>query len=258
MILEYKSSKVFYSIFGTGKTVVLLHGFLENSSMWDKLVGDLSIKNQIVCVDLLGHGKSECLGYVHTMVDFAGAVQAILTHLNIKTFKIVGHSLGGYVALALAEMNPDIIDGLCLMNSSTKPDSNDRILIRNRALKAAKTNYNNLVSMSISNLFYLENKPKFSHDIKHLKSEALKTPIQGYISAQEGMKIRTDKTEFFRHANFRKMIIAGKKDPVIDFNTSKENALKSNSIFVALEGGHMSHVEDLQDLKHTLLQFINL
>ena len=192
------------------------------------------------------------------MTDFADAVQAILTHLNIKTFKIVGHSLGGYVALALAEMNTNIIDGLCLMNSSTQPDSNDRILLRNRALKAAKTNYKNLVSMSISNLFYLENRTKFSEDIKCLKSEALKTPIQGYVGAQEGMKLRADKTDFFNHAAFSKMIIAGKKDPVIDFNTSKENALKSNSIFIALEGGHMSHVEDLQDLKRALLQFINL
>ena len=72
------------------------------------------------------------------------------------------------------------------------------------------------------------------------------------------MKLRADKTDFFNHAAFSKMIIAGKKDPVIDFNTSKENALKSNSIFIALEGGHMSHVEDLQDLKRALLQFINL
>ena len=53
------------------------------------------------------------------------------------------------------------------------------------------------------------------------------------------------------------MVIAGEKDPVIDFNTIKENATKSASEFVALKGGHMSQIEDLQDLKQALLQFIN-
>lgn len=257
MILEYKSAKVFYSVRGNGKPVVLIHGFLENSSMWDNLVEDLSANNQVICVDLLGHGQSDCLGYVHTMRNFSEAIQAVLNHLNITNFKVVGHSLGGYVALDLAEMNPSKTEGLCLMNSTTKPDNNERISLRNRAIKTAKTHYESLVSMSISNLFYLDNRTTFSKEIGQLKTDALKTPVQGYIGAQEGMKLREDKTEFFNQARFKKMVIAGEKDPVIDFNTIKENATKSASEFVALKGGHMSQIEDLQDLKQALLQFIN-
>ena len=257
MILEHKSAKVFYSVYGTGKPVVLLHGFLENTTMWDNLVEDLSAKNQVICIDLLGHGQSDCLGYVHTMKDFSQAVNSVLNYLNIYSYKIIGHSLGGYVALALAEINQNNIEGLCLMNSTPKADTNERVSLRNRAIKTAKTHYESLVSMSISNLFYQNNRNTFSKDIECLKSEALKTPIQGYIAAQEGMKIRPDKTTFFNNASFKKYIIAGEKDPVLDFNDLKEIALNSNSEFRAMKGGHMSQIEDLPDLKLVLLQFIN-
>ncbi|WP_375238051.1 alpha/beta fold hydrolase [Aurantibacter sp.] len=257
MILEHKSAKIFYSVTGTGEPVVLLHGFLESSTMWDNLIEDLSEKNQVITIDLLGHGQTDCLGYVHTMTDFANAVNTVLNHLKISTFKIIGHSLGGYIALALAELNPNAIKSLCLMNSTTEADSKDRIDLRNRAIKTAKKQYTGLVSMSISNLFFEENRKTFANKIEALKIEALKTPVQGYIAAQEGMKIRPNQTEFFKTAKFNKYIIAGKKDPVLDFETIKNISLRCNATFIGLKGGHMSQIEDLADLKPALLQFVN-
>lgn len=256
MILEHKSANIFYSVIGTGEPIVLLHGFLENSTMWVNLIEELSRKNQVIVLDLLGHGKSDCLGYVHTMEDFAYAVKAILNHLEISTYKIIGHSLGGYVALALAKLEPANIKSLCLMNSTPEVDTKDRIIIRNRAIKTAKNHYESLVSMSISNLFFTENRDVFSKDIEALKTEALKTPIQGYIAAQEGMKNRKNQTEFLKNATFKKLIIAGIKDPVLDFETLKTVASDCNTEFIALQGGHMSQIEDLADLKSALLQFI--
>jgi pimeloyl-ACP methyl ester carboxylesterase len=257
MILEHKSAKIFYSVTGVGDPIVLLHGFLENTTMWNNLIDDLSKKNQVITIDLLGHGQTDCLGYVHTMVDFGDAVNAVLNHLKISTFKIVGHSLGGYVALALAELNPNAIKGLCLMNSTTESDDKDRITLRNRAIKTAKKQYTSLVSMSINNLFFEANRNAFSDDIESLKIEALKTPIQGYIAAQEGMKVRSNQTEFFKSSKFNKYIIAGKKDPVLDFEAIKNIAYSCNANFIGLNGGHMSQIEALADLKSALLQFIN-
>lgn len=256
MILEYKSANIFYSVTGIGKPIVLLHGFLESSTMWSNLIEDLSDKNQIITIDLLGHGQSDCLGYIHTMTDYAEAVSALLNHLKISTFKVIGHSLGGYIALALAELNPNGIQGLCLMNSTPEADAKDRILIRNRAIKTAQKHYESLVSMSISNLFFEANRKTFSNEIETLKIEALKTPVQGYIAAQEGMKNRPNQTEFFKNALFNKHIIAGEKDPVLDFETLKTIALDCNATFTTLKGGHMSQIEDLTDLKSALLQFI--
>lgn len=157
MILDYKGIPIFYSENGKGNAVILLHGFLANSTMWNPFISQFSKKNKIICIDLLGHGETACLGYIHTLEVMANAVAAVLKHLKIKRFKIIGHSLGGYVALALTEKNPDAITGLCLMNSTAKADTPERILIRNKAIVAVKVNYKKVIRLSISNLFRPKN-----------------------------------------------------------------------------------------------------
>jgi len=256
MILNYKGAKVFYEVFGQGEPVVLIHGFLENSEMWAKLLPKLSKNNQIIVLDLLGHGQTDCIGYVHTIEDFSNAVLEIVNHLNLSNYKLVGHSLGGYVALNLAEKNLNHVSGICLMNSTTKPDDKARVLIRNRAIVNAKKFYESLVSMSISNLFFEENRTVFAEEINHLKKEALKTPVQGYIAAQEGMKLRKDQTNFFKNLEIKKYIITGKNDPVIDYKTIKAIAKETNSELYTLNGGHMSHIEAFSETQNVLLKFI--
>ena len=78
-----------YSDIGTGSTVVLLHGFLENKTMWKDLAPNLSKKNRVLSIDLLGHGQTECLGYVHSMEENAEIVKAaakdsVLTYEHVK------------------------------------------------------------------------------------------------------------------------------------------------------------------------------
>ena len=137
---------------GKGAAVVLLHGFLENATMWNSVADSLSKNNRVVCIDLLGHGQTACLGYVHTMESMAEAVAAVLTHLKIRKSVFIGHSLGGYVSLAFAEKNPDNVKGLCLMNSTTRADNANRVELRNRAIEAVKTDYKSLVRLSVLNL----------------------------------------------------------------------------------------------------------
>ena len=80
----YKNTVISYSDIGTGTTVVLLHGFLENKTMWKDLAPILAKKNRVISIDLLGHGQSECLGYVHSMEENAEIIKAIVSFV-IKT-----------------------------------------------------------------------------------------------------------------------------------------------------------------------------
>ena len=98
MILDYKGANIFYTDEGSGKPVVLIHGFLENASMWNNLKPHISKKNRVITIDLLGHGQSDCLGYIHTMEELAETIEAVLSHLNIISSILIGHSLGGYVS----------------------------------------------------------------------------------------------------------------------------------------------------------------
>jgi pimeloyl-ACP methyl ester carboxylesterase len=196
------------------------------------------------------------LGYVHSLELFAETVYAVLKQLKIRKCSLVGHSLGGYVALALAEKHPEKVKGLCLMNSTSNEDSEERKDIRTRANKMAQTNLKNMIQLSISNLFYHENLLKFTSEIDFLRQEALKTSLQGYLAAQEGMKIRPNRNHILTNATFKKLLIIGEKDPVIDVNISLEEAQKTNSEYVILDGGHMSYVENTKQLLDALQSFL--
>jgi pimeloyl-ACP methyl ester carboxylesterase len=255
MILNFKGANIYFETHGKGAAIVLLHGFLENSSMWKDIVPELSKKNKVITIDLLGHGNSDCLGYVHTMELFAETVKAVLKYLKIRTYFLVGHSLGGYISLALAKMNSPKIKGLCLLNSTSYADSEERKILRTRAIKMARTNLKNMVQISIANLFYQENILLFSKEIEALKKEALKTSLQGYLAAQEGMKLRPNSSDFLKNATFKKLLIIGEKDPVIDMNLSLDEAKLTSTNFFIFDGGHMSYIENKDALLASLQSF---
>src|SRR5690606_14377497 len=132
--IHFKNISVNYTDTGKGSAVVLLHGFLENSKMWDDFTGELSKKHRVVTIDLLGHGKTQPLNYVQTMEDNAEMVLAVLHELRIRKAVLVGHSMGGYVALAFADLFPEIVKAVALINSTSKPDNHERKINRDRAI----------------------------------------------------------------------------------------------------------------------------
>src|SRR5680860_1398856 len=111
MNLLHKNTNVHFTSIGKGNAVVLLHGFLENSSMWQEVAQELSKRNRVICIDLLGHGKTENLGYIHSMEDQTQMVKAVLNHLRLRKQVLIGHSMGGYVVLAFAKLFPKSVKG---------------------------------------------------------------------------------------------------------------------------------------------------
>jgi pimeloyl-ACP methyl ester carboxylesterase len=254
--ITFKNTKIHFSEYGKGNAVILLHGFLENSTMWADIAPQLSKKNRVVAIDLLGHGHTESLGYVHSMELMADAVQAVIKHLKIRRATFIGHSMGGYVALAYAEKYPDTIKGLCLMNSTSKADTLERKKNRDRAIKAVKQNHKTFIRMSIANLFRPKNRTLFAHKIKEVKREALKTPLQSIVAALEGMKIRQDREDVLHFGPFKKMMIISKKDPVLNYKDLIEQTKNTNIITIQLPDGHMSHIENKEIFSYNIMHFI--
>ena len=256
MLLEYKNININYTVSGKGASLVLLHGFLETLDMWTNFEQELSHNHQVVCIDLLGHGKTHCLGYVHSMEAMANAVFAVLNYLKIEHAHVIGHSMGGYVALAMAEKEPLLFKSLCLMNSTFEADDDDRKILRARANKMATSNFESLVRMSFANLFAPESKNKFQTELNDALQLALKTPVQGYIAAQEGMTIRTDKFKVFNRLKCKKLIIIGEKDSVINGKNIIQKIAETDIDYVQFSEGHMSHIENKTELQSALLAFI--
>ena len=254
--VTYKNIEIAYTVSGQGNALVLVHGFLETSTMWKPYIEVFSKTHKVITIDLLGHGKTGCLGYIHTMEEMAETVFAVLTALRLRKIHLAGHSMGGYVALAFAEMYPDYVKGLCLINSTARADSAERKLNRDRAIKAVKHNHTQFIRLAISNLFRPKNRKIFAETIKEVKKEALTISLQGIVAALEGMKIREDREVLLHFSPYKKMMIIGKRDPILEYEIVIDQ-IKNSAVEVRIfPDGHMSHIENKDELMLSLQDFV--
>ena len=116
---------------GSGTAVVLLHGFAEDGTTWDNLAGPLSTHCRLIIPNLPASTSIE---------DLATAVKALLDHLGIDKCIMIGHSMGGYIALAFAEKYPDRLTALGLFHSTAYPDSEEKKAIRRKSIDFIRKN----------------------------------------------------------------------------------------------------------------------
>lgn len=259
--LKYKGKKVSYDFRKKkGKaTVVLLHGFLETGSIWKDYVSELSKNYAVLNIDLLGHGQTECVGYIHTMEEMADLVRAVLKAHDVRKGFLVGHSMGGYVALAYAEKFPDNTKGICLFNSSAFADNELKRSDRDRAIKVVKNNHERFVQEVIPNLFTRMDSPALKSALKRTLREALGTSKQGVIAALEGMKIRENREMVLKFAPYPVLFIIGKQDRILNYEALIEQSKlnERGSYYLSETGGHLCFYEDKYPCLKALTNFMN-
>ena len=248
MVIKYRDSKIHVQTYGEGKPLVLLHGFLLSSTYWEKLIPKLLKKNQVITIDLPGHGKSECISEIHSMELMAEVVNYVLEKLNIKKASFIGHSMGGYIALAFTEKHESKVETLVLLNSTSLPDSKDRKKNRTRAIKVAENNAEVFIKMAIRALFLEENQIQFSSEIDSLINEACQFPVKGITAAIKGMKNRKEITSVGKNFSGNKYLICAEIDPIVPFSEVKKAALQSNSILIKVKSGHMSLTKNIDEI----------
>ncbi len=240
----------------SGPAIIFLHGFLESQRMWDGLIKKLPRAYRKVTLDLPGHGDSENLGYVHSMEDMAELVKSLADHLKLKRFYLCGHSMGGYVALALAEKHPDLVRGILLLNSTARADSATRKQNRDRAIATAKRNYKSYIRLSVPLLFRPKNRRNLREEVNKAKKDALRTSKQGIVAALEGMKLRPDREVLLHFAPYPILFVGGKHDPVIPLEDVQEQMKAHRVTPLLLENGHMSYLEDFDALRAGIKKFL--
>ncbi len=255
MIYNYKNIPIYYKTVGKGSAIVLLHGFLESSNMWESLIPHLAKNNLIITIDFPGHGKSGVISEIHTMELMAEVVDRTLQHLQISSAAFVGHSMGGYVALAFAELFPEKVEKIILLNSTPAADSDDRKENRDRALKIIDQNPQAYISMAIRNLFAESSFEKFTSEIKSLIMEAHSFPTEGIKAAIKGMRERKDRTKVLKDFNKGKYMIIAKEDPILPISDAKKLGEFCGVSVKIIEGGHMSMIEN-HDFIVKYLRFI--
>jgi pimeloyl-ACP methyl ester carboxylesterase len=255
-VFEFKGVNFFFIDENKGPAILFLHGFLEDHSMWQGIISALPKSYRKLAIDLPGHGQSGNLGYIHTMEEMAEVIKGLLDELKIKKAFLVGHSMGGYVSLAIAEMYPDLVKGIVLMNSNARADSPSKKKDRDRAIKVVKENHKAFIRVAIPNLFRPKNRRILRETVNEVKAKALKTSKQGIIAALEGMKIRPDREVLLHFGPYPVLLIAGKNDPAIPYAIVEEQLQAENVTPLITENGHMAHLEDTEEVVKGIKKFL--
>jgi len=245
MTVLFKNSPVFFTVDGSGPALVLLHGFLEDSSIFNTMAKELSKEFRTVCIDLPGHGNSGTLGYVHTMDDMAEAVKTVLDELDVEECVMVGHSMGGYVTLAFAELFPSRLKALGLFHSSATADSEAKKADRERAIDLVMRNADSFIAAAVPGLFAEGSKARLEEEVASLTARVQTFPSQGIVANLRGMMQRPDRTVVLYALRIPTLFIHGLEDPVIPTDVIRgQAALASDGTFVELKGvGHMGYLE---------------
>jgi pimeloyl-ACP methyl ester carboxylesterase len=254
----FEEKKIHYQVQGHGKKVplVLLHGFLEDSRIWDDLVQDLKKDRQVICIDLPGHGLSKGISEVHTMKLMAEIVYEVLAKLELKEISMAGHSMGGYVSLEFLKNYPMMLKSIVLINSTPVDDSVEKQKIRERSVALVGKNKNAFISMAISNLYSESSKTRLENEIEDLKSRARKMEAKNIQAALKGMKIRTNILEELKSFSKQKIIIAGEEDPLLEISEIERISQVCECEFSRLNNGHNSYMEEPNKLTK-IMHFID-
>lgn len=243
--IQFKKGTITFSDTGKGRVVVLLHGFLGSEKIWEKTIQSLSKLYRVIAIDLPGHGNSDCFGYVHTMELNAKCVKAVMDHLRLKKYVIVGHSMGGYTALAFADMFPDNLKGLCLYHSTAYADSEEKKKDRNRAIRVVKANHQLYTSEVIKNLFADKNKKYLKEEISFAQKIASRVSKQAVIASLEGMKDRPNRDLVLGMVHYPVMMVIGELDKSLPYTQLLEQSemIKNKHVLYLEHDAHMGFLE---------------
>jgi len=233
---------------------VFLHGFCEAGEIWDEFVRPIAQDFRVLLPDLPGFGNSESLPDQFTIDDVATVISNWLKELKIQSATIVGHSLGGYVTLSLAENSPSLVNGFCLFHSTAFPDSKEKKENRTRVMRFVEAHGAlPFIETFVPGLFHNKN----DSAIPVVFEIAAKTNAASIISYSSAMRERPDRVELLRNSAIPKLIIAGKEDSLIPIETAREMAKTArNCAFLELpKTGHMGLFEARNECRRATTHF---
>lgn len=243
---------------GHGEVVVLLHGFPENNEIWARQTGWLAQHFRVLVPDLPGSGRSP-LSTPLTIDSMAAFVLAILQQEHISSAVIIGHSMGGYVALALAALQPALVKGLGLFHSTALADTEEKKEARRKSIK--------LMEQYGSEAFVRQALPAmFSPATRAAHPELVEAYIrmgaachkETLIAYYEAMIGRPDRTAVLEQAGFPVLFLMGRDDTAVPLQTIWSQVVMpgTSNIQVLDETGHLGMWEQADVSNQVLQEFI--
>jgi pimeloyl-ACP methyl ester carboxylesterase len=231
---------------GKGMPVVLLHGFCENKDIFKEFIPELSENYQLIIPDLPGFGKNAMPTQNISISNMADYVQELLAELDIQECIMIGHSMGGYVALEYASKYSDGLLGLGLLHSTCLPDNEEKKQNRNKTIEFVdKNGVASFIESFTPNLFSPSFKEDLADEIAFATNIALSTPQNTITDVTKALRERKDHSITLKEAAFPVLFIFGKEDTILPLDQHLPIVSLPNYAMVNILGytGHMSMLE---------------
>lgn len=243
MMDQKTKNGIAYCVYGKGPAIVFLHGFGEDSSIWENQINYFKKDFKIIVPDLRGSGQSEMMADEDLSIEsMANDVKLILDAEGIKSCVLFGHSMGGYITLAFAEMFPEYLSGLGLIHSTSFADSDEKKMARKKGIEFIEQNGSSaFLRATIPNLYGEKFKTSSQELFNQLLEKSLAIKKEALIAYYEAMMRRKDRTHVLKETKLPVLIFIGQEDKAV----SPEDSLFQSSIPARCQ------VQIVSDIAHT-------
>jgi pimeloyl-ACP methyl ester carboxylesterase len=225
---------------GEGAPLVLIHGFPLDHSIWEDVLPLLEKDFDLILPDLRGFGESTIPDSPNSMTAMSRDIASLLDALGIEKASLAGHSMGGYVSLALAREFPHRLSGLALVSSQAVGDTLERKEGRYKTAADVAEQGVRVVVEAMGDKF--SPKPQVCDALRPLME---RQSIPGVAGALKAMAEREDMTNFLASFSLPLVLIHGDTDALIPVDRAREiHSLVPSAHFVELSGaGHTPMME---------------
>lgn len=259
-VIAGRHSKLSYAVYGQGDAIVLLHGFGEDSSIWNNQVHHLQNNFKLIVPNLAGTGQSAL--YPNLSIDsMADDIKAILEAEQINECIMLGHSMGGYITLAFAEKHSSALHAFGLIHSTSYADSEEKKEARRKSISFINQNTAaEFIKATIPNLFgekFKQHSPEKVNDLIEKGNQFSKEVLIAYYNA---MIERTDRTHVLRQSTVPVLFFIGEEDKAVNpADAIKQTALPAIcQAKLVKDIAHMGMWEATDELNTSIDQFLLL
>lgn len=231
---------------GKGMPVVLLHGFCETKEIFKEFIPELSENYHLIIPDLPGFGTNNSDINGIKIDDMAEFVSELLIQLEIDECVMIGHSMGGYIALEFANKYPDKIAGLGLLHSTCYADNEEKKQNRDKTIEFIEKNgVEKFVDSFTPNLFSPSFREDLSDEIAFATNIALSTPQKTITEVTKALRDRKDHSQTLKDSTYPVLFVFGKEDSILPLEQHLPIAALPSYAMVNILGytGHMSMLE---------------
>ncbi|WP_439483218.1 alpha/beta fold hydrolase [Cyclobacterium plantarum] len=242
---------------GKGRPLVFLPGFGETKEMWQEFVPELSHDCEIWCPDLPGFGESPALKQGFTLQDAALVLADWLRLHGIVNASLIGHSLGGYIALEMAANTTAKPAALGLFHSTAFADSPEKKVNRDKtAAFIEKHGAPTFIHSFVAPLFAAKNRETCQAEIEALIRRGSQNSKESLIGYTMAMKNRADHMATLAQFKGNKLLICGEEDPAVPLEASLQHQQVVTDFHQLPDCGHMAMFEKQAETQRIINNFM--